>query len=98
MSLNLINKKITCFFLFVLMLSLFSSGCASATYEITTEDGVVTKKIKWISVGKREIKSLEINPETGTIKLGSSKGDAGSLGRAVENSTETALNLSKAIP
>jgi hypothetical protein len=36
MSLNLFNKKFTCFFLFALMLSLLSLGCGSMPWEKRT--------------------------------------------------------------
>ncbi len=80
------------FVLLILVLSFV--GCASATYEVTNVDGSVNK-ITYRVLGAREFTKVRIDPKTGMVEIGKSKGEAGVLGEALADSAKTALNLSK---
>ncbi len=70
---------------------LMLTSCASAHMERTvfnTDGTKIVIKINYDVLGKREFHNLKINPNTGMIELGDSKGSAGDLATALKNATE----------
>lgn len=80
--------------LIIMMLAL--TGCASAHMERTEfrKDGTkVVTEINYNVLGKREFHNLKINPVTGMIELGDSKGSVGDLATTLKNATEIIKKL-----
>ncbi len=69
----------------VLIIAFFlCAGCASARLERTLVDGSKVV-IEYDAIGARAFKDVEIDPDTGLVKIGSSKGDEGELVELINN-------------
>lgn len=80
----------------IMITFLFLIGCASARMEriVTETDGTENiVKVSYNVLGKRSFHNLKINPKTGLVELGDSKGSAGDIGAALKNSTEIMKRL-----
>ncbi len=84
-----------------LSLGLLMAGIGCAKIEFTDADGNMAK---YSRLGRTDLKDIEYENNGIKLKVGAAKGDSGRLGnalinatKALENTTETALNASKVV-